>query len=167
MVEWHHLLNGHEFGQALGDGDGQRSLACCSPWGHKELDMTERLHSHFSLSCIGEGNGTPLQCSCLENPRDGGAWWATVHGAAQSWTRLRGFTKSGCSSMAVLFLLFFLSVMSDLLQPHGLQHARLPCPSLSCGVCSNSCPRSQRCHLILSPLSPPALSLSRHQGLFY
>ena len=45
--------------------------------------MTERLHFHFSLSCIGEGNGNPLQCSCLENPRDGGAWWAAVHGVAQ------------------------------------------------------------------------------------
>ena len=46
----------------------------------KELDMTERLHFHFSLSCIGEGKGNPLQCSCLENPRDGGAWWAAVYG---------------------------------------------------------------------------------------
>ena len=46
--------------------------------------MTERLHFHFSLSCIGEGNGNPLQCSCLENPRDGGAWWAAVYGVAQS-----------------------------------------------------------------------------------
>ena len=51
--------------------------------------MTERLHFHFSLSCIGEGNGNPLQCSCLENPRDGGAWWAAVSGVAQSWTRLK------------------------------------------------------------------------------
>ena len=51
--------------------------------------MTERLHFHFSLSCIGEGNGNPLQCSCLENPRDGGAWWAAVCGVAQSWTRLK------------------------------------------------------------------------------
>ena len=46
----------------------------CSPWGRKELDTTEQFHFHFSLSCIGEGNGNPLQCSCLENPRDGGAW---------------------------------------------------------------------------------------------
>ena len=61
----------------------------CSPWGLEELDMTERLHFHFSLSCIGEGNGNPLQCSCLENPRDGGAWWAAVYGVAQSWTRLK------------------------------------------------------------------------------
>ena len=52
------------------------------------VGQTERLHSHFSLSCIGEGNGNPLQCSCLENPRDGGAWWAAVYGVAQSQTRL-------------------------------------------------------------------------------
>ena len=60
----------------------------CSPWGREERGMTERLHFHFLLSCIGEGNGNPLQCSCLENPRDGGAWWAAVYGVAQSWTRL-------------------------------------------------------------------------------
>ena len=51
--------------------------------------MTERLHFHFSLSCIGEGNGNPLQCSCLENPRDGGAQWAAIYGVAQSWTQLK------------------------------------------------------------------------------
>ena len=67
---------------------GRRSLVGCSPWGREELDTTERLHFHFSLSCIGEGNGNPLQCSCLENPRDGGAWWATVYGVTQSRTRL-------------------------------------------------------------------------------
>ena len=59
---------------------GQRSRAAYSPWGHEESDMTERLHFHFSLSCTGEGNGNPLQYSCLENPTDRGAWWATVHG---------------------------------------------------------------------------------------
>jgi len=69
-----------------GKSHGQRSLVGCSPWGREESDMTERLHFHFSLSCIGEGNGNPLQCSCLENPRDGGAWWAAVYGVAQSWT---------------------------------------------------------------------------------
>ena len=68
---------------------GRRSLVGCSPWGRYELDMTERLHFHFSLSHVGEGNGNTLQCSCLENPRDGGAWWAAVYGAAQSWTRLK------------------------------------------------------------------------------
>ena len=62
---------------------GRRSLVGCSPWGLEESDMTERLHFHFSLACIGEGNGNPLQCSCLENPRDGGAWWAAVCGVAE------------------------------------------------------------------------------------
>ena len=61
-----------------GKSHGLKSLVGCSPWGRKESNTTERLHFHFSLSCIGEGNGTPLQCSCLENPRDGGAWWAAV-----------------------------------------------------------------------------------------
>ena len=56
--------------------------------------MTERLHFHFLLACIGEGNGNPLQCSCLENPRDGGAWWAGIYGVAQSWTRLKGLSSS-------------------------------------------------------------------------
>ena len=72
-----------------GKSHGQRSLVGCSPWGLEESDTTERLHFHFSLSCIGEGNGNPLQCSCLENPRDGGAWWAAVYGVAHSRTRLK------------------------------------------------------------------------------
>ena len=67
---------------------GWRSLVGCSPWGREELDTTERLHFHFSLSCTGEGNGNALQCSCLENPRDGGAWWAADCGVARSRTRL-------------------------------------------------------------------------------
>ena len=67
-----------------GKSHGRRSLVGCSPWGRWELDTTERLHFHFSLSCIGEGNGNPLQCSCLENPRDRGAWRAAVYGVAQS-----------------------------------------------------------------------------------
>ena len=63
---------------------GRRSLVGCSPWGLEELHTTKRLHFHFSLSCVGRGNGNPLQCSCLENPRDGGAWWAAVDGVTQS-----------------------------------------------------------------------------------
>ena len=59
--------------------------------------MTERLHFHFSLSCIGEGNGNPLQCSCLENPRDEGAWWAAVCGVAQSRARLKRLSSSSSS----------------------------------------------------------------------
>ena len=66
----------------------------CSPGGREESDMTERRHFRFSLSCIGEGNGNPLQCSCLENPRDGGAWWAAVYGVAQSWTRLKWLSSN-------------------------------------------------------------------------
>ena len=75
-----------------GKSHGWRSLVGCIPWGRTELDTTERLHSHFSLSCIGEGNGNPLQYSCLENSRDGGAWWAAVHGVAKSQTWLSDFT---------------------------------------------------------------------------
>ena len=78
-----------------GKSHGQRSLVGCSLWGREESDMTERLHFHFSLSCIGEGNGNPLQYSCLEkNPRDGGAWWAAIYGVAQSRTRLKRLSSS-------------------------------------------------------------------------
>ena len=72
-----------------GKSHGRRSLEGCSPWGRTESDTTKRLHFHFSLACIGEGNGNPLQCSCLDNPRDGGVWWAAVYGVAQSRTRLK------------------------------------------------------------------------------
>ena len=64
-----------------GESHGWRSLVGCSPWGREELNTTEQLHFHFSLSCIGEGNGNLLQCSCLEYPRDRGAWWAAVYGS--------------------------------------------------------------------------------------
>ena len=81
-----------------GKSHGRRSLVGCSPRGREESDTTERLHFDFSLSCIGEGNGNPLQCSCLENPRDGGAWWAAVSGVAQSQTRLKRLSSSSSSS---------------------------------------------------------------------
>ena len=77
-----------------GKSHGRRSLVGCRPWGHEESDTTERLHFHFSLSCIGEGHDNPLQCSCLENPRDGGAWWAAVYGVTQSRTRLKRLSSS-------------------------------------------------------------------------
>ena len=77
-----------------GKSHGRRSLVGCSPWGLEELDTTERLHFHFSLPCIGEGNGNPLQCSCLENPRDRGAWWAAFYGVAQSRTQLKWLSSS-------------------------------------------------------------------------
>ena len=85
-----------------GKSHGRRSLEGCSPWGHWGSDMTKWLPFHFSLSCIGEGNGNPLQCSCLENPWDEGAWWAAVYGVAQSQTRLKRLS----SSMIILFKCF-------------------------------------------------------------
>ena len=77
-----------------GKSHGQKSLVGYSPWGREESDTTERPHFHFSFSCIGEGNGNPLQCSCLENPRDGGAWWAVICGVTQSRTRLKWLSSS-------------------------------------------------------------------------
>ena len=69
--------------------------------GSLKSDMTEGLHFHFSLSCIGEGNGNPLQCSCLENPRDGGAWWAAVYGVTQNRTRLKWLSSSSKATKAI------------------------------------------------------------------
>ena len=80
-----------------GKSHGWRSLVGCSPWGCEESDMTEQIHFHFSLSCIGEGNGNPLQCSCLENPRGRRAWWAAVYGVTQSRTRLTRLSSSSSS----------------------------------------------------------------------
>ena len=77
-----------------GKSNGWRSLVGCSPWGRYKSHMSERLHVHFSLSRIGEGNGNPLHCSCLENPRDGGAWWAAIYGVTQIWTRLKWLSSS-------------------------------------------------------------------------
>ena len=97
-----------------GKSHGQRSLVGCSPWGRRESDVTEWPHFHFSLPCIGEGNGNPLQCSCLENPRDGGAWWAAVYGVAQSRTRLKQLSSSSILLTNVPYfkseVFFFLSL---------------------------------------------------------
>ena len=156
MVGWHHRLNGHESGQSMGVGDGQGSLACCSPWDCEESDTTERLnwtedkHIHFfspsfsNLPCKaenigfsshnvqggkasacnvggqgsipglgrspGEGNGNPLQYSCLENPTDEGAWKATVHGVAKSLTWLSDFTHSIYAGIYFSFLNSFYGI---------------------------------------------------------
>ena len=81
-----------------GKSHGYRSLVACSPWGREESDMTERRHFHFSLSCIGEGNGNPLRCSYLENPRDGGAWWTAISGShrvGHDWSDLAAAAATG------------------------------------------------------------------------
>ena len=83
----------------------------CNPWGRWESDTTEQLHFHISLSCIGEGNGNPLQCSCLENPRDGGAWWAAVSEVAQSRTRLKRLSSSSSNVTNVNNFLNFIIVI--------------------------------------------------------
>ena len=131
LVEWHHWLRGHEFEQALGDGEEQRSLACCSPWGHKESEMTEQLNNNNvklaslvaqtgnnlpasagELASIlgserspGEGNGNPLQYCYLENSMDRGAWQATVHAVTKSGAIVRALficMKSESESCSVV-----------------------------------------------------------------
>ena len=76
----------------------------------EESDMTERLH--FSLSYIGEGNGNPLQCSCLENPRDSWAWWAAIYGVAQNWTQLKRLTSS--SNSCLFTLVNYLQILNNI-----------------------------------------------------
>ena len=100
-----------------------RSLVGYSPWGHEESDTTERLHFHFSLSCIGGGNGNPLQCSCLENPRDGGAWWAAVYGVAQSRTRLKRLSSSSSRAFSTFLKLFCIFPQ---IKEHQQRNATLP-----------------------------------------
>ena len=80
-----------------GKSHGRRSLEGYSPWCLWGSDTTERLPFHFSLSCIGEGNGNPLLCSCLENPRDGAASWAAIYVVAQSQTWLKWLSSSSSS----------------------------------------------------------------------
>ena len=96
-----------------GKSHGWRSLVGFSPWGHEESDMTEWLHFQFSLSCIGEGNGSPLQCSCLENPRDRWAWWAAVCGITQSQTWLKWLSSSSSSHILIWrkFAFYLLSIV--------------------------------------------------------
>ena len=90
-----------------GKSHGWRSLVGCRPWGHWELDKTERLHFHISLSCIGEGNGNPLQCSCLENPRDGGPGWLPSLGSyrvGHDWSDLAAAAAAACTAMSTAVL---------------------------------------------------------------
>ena len=107
-----------------GKSHGWRSLEGCSPWGRWGSD-TERLHLHFSLSCIGEGNGNPLQRSCLENPRDGEAWLAAVYGVAQSRTRLK-WLSSSMSFQLCLTLCDPVDCSPLGSSVHGIFQARIP-----------------------------------------
>ena len=100
--------------------------------------MTERLHFHFSLSYIGEGNGNPLQCSCLENPRDGRAWWVAIYGVAQSRTRLKRLSSSSSVQLLSRVRLFATPWITP------------PCPSPTPGVHLNSCPLCWWCHPAIS-----------------
>ena len=129
----------------------------------------------------GEGNGNPLQSSCLENPKDRGAWWVTVHGVAKSWTRLNDFHFFNGQFVPFIFLMFvnFLlpfssvqfshSVVSNSLQPHGLQQAVFPVHCQLLEFTQTPVHRVsdviQPSHPLSSP-SPPALNLSQHQDLF-
>ena len=99
-----------------GKSHGWRSLEGCSLWGLKESDTTDQLHFHFSLSYIGEGNGNPLQCSCLENSRDRGAWWAAIYGVAQSQTRLKRLS----SSSSIYIYIYIHTHTHVLLAPRGM-----------------------------------------------
>ena len=103
----------------------------------KESDTTERLHFHFSLLCIGEGNGDPLQCSCLENPKDGGAWWAAVYGVAQSRTRLKRLSSSSSR----------VGVIMNGMQRIG-KHGWIVCVWGECAHVCMRCDWSSRCGLI-------------------
>ena len=87
-----------------GISHGWRSLEGCSPWDHWGSDTTEPRHFHFSLACTGEGNGNPLQCSCLENPRDRGAWWAAIYGVTQSRTQLKWLSSSSMQNTLPLII---------------------------------------------------------------
>jgi len=110
--------------------------------------MTERLHFHFSLSCNGEGNGNPLQCSCLENPRDGGAWWAAIYGVAQCQTRLKRLSSSSSryiprsriSRSEVCNLYPYQQIMRTPMTPLPSQHMVLSVfwiwQSSECAVCT-------------------------------
>ena len=103
-----------------GKSHGRRSLVGCSPWGREELDMTERLHFHCSLSCIGEGNGNPLQCSCLQNPRVSGDWWAAICGVTQSRTLLKRLSSSSSSSVIISIIVLSYNIITFIVLICGL-----------------------------------------------
>ena len=125
------------------------------------FQANKKNYSLVSLLFPGEGNGNPLQYSCLENPMDGGIWWAAVHGVAKSQTRPIDFSSDPLLYLAVslhsktwinvlVLCQFSCSVVSSSMRPHELQHARPPCPSPTPGVHPNPCPLSRWCYPAMS-----------------
>ena len=158
VMQWHPTP-----GLLPGKSLGWRSLVGCGPWGHEESDTTERLHFHFSLLCIGKGNGNPLQYSCLENPRDRGAWWAAIYGVAQSQTwpkRLSILVIINISSVVQLCLTLCDSV--DCSTPGFSVHYQLELAQTLVHRVSDAI---QPFHPLSSPC-PLAFYLSQHQSLF-
>ena len=146
MVGWHHQLNGHEFEQALEDGDGRGSLACCSPWGCKESDTTEQLTNNKKLFIrVYPRNSFPPSQPVLTFKSLYGILFSLVTGSEVPFLSFSKSLSSSCKSQVnpQKMVLFSCSAVSNSLQPYGLQHTRPPCPSLSPGACSNSCPLSQ------------------------
>ena len=149
---------------------GCRSLVGCSPRGREESDMTDWFPFHFSLSCIGEGNGNPLQCFCLENPKDGEAWWAAVYGVTQSRTRLKQFSSNSSSFPLCPFSVqFSRSVVSNSLRPMNHSTPGLPVhhqlPEFTQTHVHWVRDAIQPSHPLLSP-SPPVPNPSQHQSVF-
>ena len=141
QLQWFSLTRWHPTPVLLpGKSHGRRSLEDCSPWGRWGSDTTEGLHFPFSLSCIGEGNGNPLQCSCLENPSDAGAWWAAVYVVAQSWTRLKWLSSS--SRLFLYFFAFFPSLRTNM---HTSSYKFTTCVLTFC-PCSFALVTSTSCH---------------------
>ena len=130
-----------------GNSHGRRSLVGCSPWSREESDTTERLHFHFSLSCIGEGKGNPLRCSRLENPRDGEAWWAAIYGVAQSRTWLKWL-----SSSSSIILVWTSLITNDVIVAY-LYIFYMPFIYLLWSTCWSLLPIKKNQLCVLSPLS--------------
>ena len=146
-----------------GKSHGRRSLEGYSPWDRWGSDMTERRHFHFSLSSIGEGNGNPLQCSCLENPSDGGAWWAAVSGVAQSQTRLKRLNSSSSSSRSRQHLKMKIIMLTISCCLKGFNH-----PSLASGEWRSILTQHHKNIHVSAPilfLSALAPTSSQHQNI--
>ena len=110
-----------------GKSHGQRSLVGCSPWGRWESDTTEQLHFHFSLSCIGEGNGNPLQCSCLENPRQsrpGGLQSMGSHRVGHDWSHLAAVAVAATTESPRILFIVELHVLKFILTHQSLHFSQ-------------------------------------------